>query len=208
MIFSALDSHGQMQVGLSYGGNYDFGKQIPDGYQSKGILNISILYKNPSRLSPFLSFGFTKIPLNYSEVVLKNQGDFKTVAINNSTSIALGVETMVKDDDKSDLFVRFGFGISIFSNPMVWLENSNVSFTQDSNYGPGAETKFPFLDLSIKLDRELSEHWAIDFSPGTEYYPKDNKVAIVGKINQVAIEVNSSFTKLRPYAKIGVAYRL
>lgn len=205
MFFLAMGANGQIQAGLSYGANYDFGRNTPNGYQSKGIFDINLIYKNQSRLSPFISVAFTKIPLNYSEVIVKNQGDFKTVAINNSTSVALGVETLLKEGDKSDIFVRFGFGINIFSNPTVSLENSHVSFGQDSNYSPGTETKFPFLDLSFKVDRQLSEHWTVNFSPGTAYYPKDNAVTIVGNINQTDVEVNSTFSKLRPYAKIGIA---
>jgi hypothetical protein len=76
----------QTQLGAAYGGNYDFGKQMPENYKSIGIAKISLIYKNESRLSPFLSVGFTKIPLNYSEVLVRNQGYFRTVAINNSTT--------------------------------------------------------------------------------------------------------------------------
>ena len=205
-IISATTINAQMQFGVSYGGNYDFGKETPDNYKSKGILNIHLINENDTRFSPFLSLGFTKIPLNYSEVIIENQGNFKTALINSSTSIELGIESVLKNYDRSCVFARFGFGINFFSNPMVLLEESHEGFGNDSDYSANSETKFPFLDFSLKIDRKVSSNWTINFNIGTEYYPTNSSLAILSGIDGTNIEINSSFEKLRPYAKIGVAY--
>ena len=205
-IFFAHNTNAQIKLGTSYGGNYDFDKWTPDRYTSNAITNLILIYENDTRLKPFLSIGFAKIPLNYSDVILRNQGNFKTAVLNNSMGIELGIESIIKNYSSVDFSARFGFGIIFFSNPLVFLEDSHEGFGYASAYSARSETKFPFLDFSFKIDKTISDNWTINFILGTEYYPENSSLRVNTKISETAIEVNSSFTKVRPYAKIGVAY--
>jgi len=196
----------QVQLGISYGNNYDFGNNTPKNYKSNAVFDLHFIYQNETLFSPYLTLGFSKIPLNNSDILVPNQGNFKTNAINNSTAIELGMETILKKYNKSNISAKFGFGVTILSNPFISLENSNSSFIYLSTYDSNSETNFPFLTFALKIDREIAVNWKINLSVGTDYYPRNNSIAIKAKINSTDVEVRSSFTALRPHAKIGLVY--
>lgn len=87
----------QVQLGISFGNNYDFKNNTPQYYKSNTVLDLHFIYQNETLFSPYLTLGFSKIPLNNSEILVPNQGNFTTVATNNSTVIELGMETILKN---------------------------------------------------------------------------------------------------------------
>jgi len=196
----------QVQLGISYGNNYDFGNNTPKNYKSNAVLDLNFIYQNETLFSPYLTLGFSKIPLNNSDILLQNQGTFKTVAINNSTAIEVGMETILKRYNKSNIIAKFGFGVAILSNPLISLEDSNSSFGYLSTYDSNSETNFPFLTFALKIDREIAVNWKINISVGSDFYPTNNSLIILSEINNNKIEVNSSFTPVRPTARIGISY--
>lgn len=196
----------QVQIGLSLGNNYDFGQNVVNAQQSNTAVNLSVEYKNESILKPSLLIIFSKLPLNYSKQVIKNQGIFKTVIINSSTSIELGLESEIKKLNKYTISGKFGFGITFINNPSLWVENSNEGFGYNTNYTNKSEKSFAFLDLSGKINRKISEKWTVFLSIGTIYYPKDNSVSVSTKIYEQNLEINSTFTKTRPYFNLGLQY--
>jgi len=187
---------------ISYGNNYDFGNNTPKNHKSNAVLDLHFICLNETLFSPYLPLGFSKIPLNNSDILVPNQGNFTTVAINNSIAIERGMETILKKYTRSGIIAKFGFG-----NPLVWLENSNSSFGYLSTYDSNSETNFPFLTFASKIDREIAVNWKINLSVRTDYYPRNNSIAIIAKINSTDIDVRSAFTALHPMQKLDLFIR-
>ena len=210
LVFFFLNNilYSQVHIGINYGKNYDFGKSIPKQYLSNGLFDFILLYENKTLFNPFLSVGFTKIPLNYSTVLLKNQGNFKTVSINNATNFEIGLESKISKYEAYNLNAKFGIGISSFSNPLIWIEDSNTSFGYYSNYSSLSKKTFSFIDIGFKIERMLSAKWKLTLNLATTYYPSDRSLIIDTVINGNSLTVNSTFTQFRPYAKIGILFNL
>lgn len=197
----------QVQLGASYGHDFDFGKNISSQYKSNTNFEINFTYKTQTIFHPSIAVLFTRIPLNYSDEVVRNQSDYKTVVINNATSLKLGLETVLKDLNKSNISAKLGVGVSFLSNPLVLVENSNESYGFNTTYvSEKSENNFAFIDLSTSINRRISDYWAINLDLGCQYYPKNNSITVLTRINGKEIEISSQFTELRPYGKIGLTY--
>lgn len=199
----------QVQIGASYGYSFDFGKYVTTDYKSNGIFDLNLKLNNKTLFQPSISLMVTKIALNFSSQIIKNQGDFKTIALNNSLSLKLGIETSLNKKENSNIIAKFGFGTSFFSNPLVWIENSNTSYGYNTDYNYNkTEKSFAFIDLSIIANRKIFDNWLISLDFGSQYYPSKSDVSIHTKINGENIEINSYFSKFRPNGKIGLSYFL
>lgn len=199
-------SSAQIKINASYGYNFDFGEKVSSVYKSISNIDLKLRYSNKTRFEPFIAISFSQIPLNYSDQIITNQQDFKTVIINKSSNLQLGIFTIIKDFDELKFLAKFGFGLSLLSEPSVWIENSNTGFGYNSKYINNTETNFAFVDLAISLERGISDSWSINFDLGSNFYPKENSISVNSKINGSEIFVNSSFSRLRPYVQIGLLY--
>lgn len=208
LIFLCNVLYSQMHIGIKYGKNYDFETAIPKQYLSNGIFDINLIYENYSLLNPFLQIGSTNVPLNYSTVILKNHGDFKTVVLNKVTSFEIGLESRLKSLLYYNFNLKLGIGLSSFKNPTIWLENSNEGIGYVSNYSTSSQTTFAFMDIGSKIERIITKKWKITFDLGTEYFPSDNNLNIETNVNGNNLKINSTFTRFRPYAKIGLLYNI
>ena len=196
----------QIQVGVSIGNNFDFGQSVLQTHQTNTFVNLSIAYQNYSNFKPSAQIIFSKLPLNFSEQVIANQRTLKTVILNNSKSVNLGIETAIKKFNKFNFSGRLGIGITFIDNPLLWVENSNQGIGFNTQYTIDTKTLFSFLDTSFKIDSSLSKNWSVFFQIGTNYYPSENSITITSNIFGNTTELSSTFTIFRPYFDAGFQY--
>jgi hypothetical protein len=206
LLFSISSLTAQIKIGLALGTNYDFGKNISESKNSNGTATIIANYNNKSFLTPSFSIIFSEIPLAYTEQIVVNQRAFKTVISNNSTSFALGLESNIKNHKKFNLSGKLGFGITTLQKPLILTGNSNESFGYYTDYTDNSEKNFAFLDLTGKIDRNFSKKRTAFLSIGTQYYPKNTSVSFTTNYTNQNLEINTSFTKIRPYFNFGIEY--
>ena len=206
---SQITTNAQIHFGVSLVNNYDTGSKISNTNKWINSPEFTLLYNNNLKYCPYISIIFSKIQLNFNDLILKNQGNSRIIAINNSTNLNIGLQHKVYDFKKIKFHGKLGLGLSFLSNPQIYRENSNSSFGANTNYtSENSNRIFSFIDLATKLETNLTDYWRLNLQIGSLIYPTDNSTSITTNMNNKEITIDSNFTKIRPYFKFGILYEL